>query len=298
MGICILAAVADGSHDEVERAQIQRMVEGFTESQQDLAAAYQDTLGGRYSLRDLAAQLPSPAARTLAYDMAVCVCHAHGELNDGEKRFLQNLREALQLDAVAVEPLRESAQTLAAQPLATPVPPVLEGPNEAEIDKTILNASILNGALELMPQTLATMAIVPLQMRMVYRIGRLHGYELDRGHIKDFLATVGVGMTSQVVESFARQLLGGFTRKFAGRLVGGLASQATGSAFSFATTYALGQVAKRYYAGGRTLSTEQLKETFSSMFNEAQGLQSKYAGAIADQSRRVNLSQLISLAKQ
>ncbi|MCK7471170.1 MAG: hypothetical protein MZU95_10610 [Desulfomicrobium escambiense] len=26
-------------------------------------------------------------------------------------------------------------------------------------------------------------------------------------------------------------------------------------AFSFATTYALGQVAKRYYAGGRTMST-------------------------------------------
>ena len=44
----------------------------------------------------------------------------------------------------------------------------------------ILNYSILNGALELLPQSMASMAIIPLQMKMVYRIGKEHGYELDR----------------------------------------------------------------------------------------------------------------------
>ena len=43
----------------------------------------------------------------------------------------------------------------------------------------------------------------------VARIGLAHGYELDRGHIKDFLAAAGVGMTGQYVEQFGRRLIGG-----------------------------------------------------------------------------------------
>ena len=49
-------------------------------------------------------------------------------------------------------------------------------------------------------------------VRMVYRISSRYGYELDRGHIKDFLATVGIGLTSQVFEGYARRLIGGVAR--------------------------------------------------------------------------------------
>ena len=104
----------------------------------------------------------------------------------------------------------------------------------------ILNAAIMNGALEIMPHTLATMAIVPLQMRLVYKVGHAYGFELDRGHIKDFLATVGVGLTSQVFEGFTRQLVSGLSRRLVGGLVGGLLGEATGSAVAFASTYAFG----------------------------------------------------------
>src|SRR6266566_5256826 len=53
--------------------------------------------------------------------------------------------------------------------------------DDVERDRMILNTAILNGALEIMPHTLATMAIIPVQMRMVYQIGKRRGYELDRG---------------------------------------------------------------------------------------------------------------------
>ena len=43
------------------------------------------------------------------------------------------------------------------------------------IDSMMLKYVILNGALELLPQPIATMAIIPLQMKMVYRIGGVHG---------------------------------------------------------------------------------------------------------------------------
>jgi uncharacterized protein (DUF697 family)/tellurite resistance protein len=296
--LCILAAFADGEQDDVERAQIERIVNGFSGEHLDLASAYQEVLGGKVSLAQVAAQLQTPPARALAYEMAVCVCHADGSLKEPEQKFLADLRQALQLGGAAADAHQQAAEAMAQQPLAVPALPVIDPMRETEIDHLILNAAILNGALEIMPYTLATMAIIPLQMRMVYQIGKRYGYELDSGHIKDFVGTVGIGLTSQVFEGFTRRLVGGLARGLAGGLLGGLAGEAAGSAVAFATTYALGQVAKRYYASGRNLTTEQLKETFSTMLNEARSMQGRYSGDILQKSRQVNVAELLPMVRQ
>jgi uncharacterized protein (DUF697 family)/tellurite resistance protein len=296
--ICILAAFADGAQDEVERAQIERIANGFSDEHLDVAAAYQEVLAGKAPLDRVALQLQTPAAKALAYEMAVCVCNADGPLKEPERQFLASLRQALQLDSASAETHQQTAQAIAEQPLAVTAPPVIDAGREAELDHLILNAAILNGALEIMPHTLATMAIIPLQMRMVYQIGKRYGFELDSGHIKDFVATVGIGMTSQVFEGFTRRLVGGLTRGLAGGLLGGLVGEAAGSAFAFATTYALGQVARRYYASGRSLSTEQLKEAFSTMLDEARSMQGRYSGDILQKSKQVNVAQLLPLTRQ
>jgi uncharacterized protein (DUF697 family) len=245
-----------------------------------------------------ATQLHTAAARALGYEMAVCVCNADGVMNESEKKFLSDLHQALQLDASTTDPHQQTAVALAAQPPVIAAPPMPDAGREAELDKMILNAAIMNGALEIMPHTLATMAIVPLQMRLVYRIGHAYGYELDRGHIKDFLATVGVGLTSQVFEGFTRQLIGGFARRLTGGFLGGLVGEATGSAFAFASTYAIGQVARKYYASGRTLSAAQLKDVFSTMLENGRSMQGRYTGDILQRSRQVNVSDLLPLARQ
>jgi len=296
--ICILAAFADGTQDEGERARIQKVVNGFSEQHIDLASAYQDVLEGKISMAAASNEIQSATGRALAYEMAVCVCNADGVLNDAENKFLAELHQALCLDSSSTATHQQTAQAIATQPIDTRLPPIGAASQEAELDKLILNAAILNGALEIMPHTLATMAIIPLQMRMVYRIGSHYGFQLDRGHIKDFLATVGVGLTSQVFEGFTRRLIGGFTRSLAGGLLGGLAGQAAGSALGFATTYALGQVAKRYYASGRTLDAAQLKEAFSSMLLDARSLEGRYSRDIREKSRQVNVSELLPLVRQ
>jgi hypothetical protein len=66
---------------------------------------------------------------------------------------------------------------------------------------------------------------------------------------------------------------------------------------SFATTYALGQVAKRYYAGGRRLDADALRETFTSMLGEAKALQGKYSGAIEQQAKSIDVGKLVALVK-
>ena len=168
---------------------------------------------------------------------------------------------------------------------------------DAELDKMILNAAIMNGALELLPQSLASMAIIPLQMKLVYRIGTAHGHELDRGHIKDLLATMGVGMTGQYLEDIGRKLLGGLLGKVGGRMAGGLARGATGMAVSFATTWAIGQVARRYYAGGRTMDAGMLKQAFASLVEEAKLLQSRYLPQIEQQSRAIDVARIVEMVK-
>jgi uncharacterized protein (DUF697 family) len=169
--------------------------------------------------------------------------------------------------------------------------------SDAELDKTILNYSILNGALELLPQSWASMAIIPLQIKMVYRIGKAHGVELDTGHIKEFIAAAGVGLTSQYLEQFGRKLLGGLLGKMAGKTVGKIGGTATGMAFSFATTYALGQVAKRYYAGGRAMNSGILRDTFQNLLGPAKQLQTQYLPQIQQKASTLDVTQVMSMVR-
>jgi len=231
--------------------------------------------------------------------MAVCICNVDQALSPSEQQFLTGLRRSLGLDASSTASFQQSAATLGASPLSEP-PVLTSAPSsqESEIDQVILNRSILAGALELMPQTLATMAIVPVQMQLVYQIGKKHGFDLDLAHAKEFLATIGVGLTSQVVEGYLSGLVRSVTGRFAGKLITGLMTQATESALAFATTYAIGQAAKSYYASGRTLSTAQLRGVFSSMLSQGRTMKTQYAGQIAQQSSKLNLTDILSFARR
>jgi uncharacterized protein (DUF697 family) len=141
------------------------------------------------------------------------------------------------------------------------------------------------------------MAIIPLQMKLVYEVGVAHGYALDRGHVTELLATVGVGVTGQAVEQVGRKILGGILGSIGGRMLGGLGRQAASSGVAFATTYALGQVAKEYYASGRKIDAAQLKQVFLRMMEEARGLAGNYSGQMAEKARTLDMSKIISMVK-
>ena len=313
--LSLMAAFADGNKDESERAELKRIADALAgEASINLAALYQDVLLKRVSMPSAVAALTSPEARQLAFEMAVCVCDADGVQSAAEQAFLADLRHALALDVQQSAAYTRQAEAIAALPVgasatdsavdeapAAPVFAVAEHAStmsEAEMEKAILNAAILNGALELLPESLSTMAIIPLQMKLVYRIGKSYGFELDRGHIKDFLATLGVGLTSQYLEQAGRKLLGGLLGKIGGGMLGGLGKQAVSSGMSFASTYALGHVARRYYAGGRSFSAQMLRESFDSMLGEAKGLQARYLPEMQAQARSLDTAKIIDMVRQ
>ncbi len=311
LAIAIHAAFADNNKDDREREEIRRISDSLAEqaAAPDLARLYQDVLLKRLPLATVTAQLSDAGERQLAYEIALCVCESDGRLIDSEWRFLDELKRLLALTAIETELIDGEVdliadQTAAAVPLAAgqPVSPRSVAAaqvllNDDEIDKSILNYALLNGALELLPQSWASMAIIPLQIKMIYAIGKAHGVELDQGHIKEFIAAAGVGLTSQYLEQMGRKLLGGLIGKAAGKTAGKFGGVAVGMAFSFATTYALGQVAKRYYAGGRSMSTAMLRETFQYLLGPAKQLQTQYLPQIQQKAATLDAAQVMSMMR-
>jgi len=309
--IALLAAFADGANHDREREQIRRLAESLSEEPggADLQGLYQQVILKRANLRVATTTLAEAEHRQLAYEMAVCVCDADGHLTPAERQFLAELASALGLDDSATGPVEREAeamadladaaapQTVTASGASTPPHATTSAAAEAEIDRSVLNYAILNGALELLPQSWASMAIIPLQIKMVYGIGKSYGHELDQGHIRELLATLGVGLTSQYLEQFGRKLLGGLLGKAAGGLARQFGKAATSVTFSFATTYALGQVAKRYYAGGRQMNGTLLRETFQNLLGPAKEMQTRYLPQIQQKAGSLDMGQIMSMVR-
>ena len=305
--IALFAAFSDGNKAQAEREEIRRIAASLNSAAQgvDMAALYQDVLLKRTSVAAAAQALQDADYRQLAYEMAVCVCDADGQQTAAEQQFLATLKAQLQLGDAQTQGFDAQAHALVvALPIAAAAPVAVSrtaaapaSVESAALDKSILNYAILNGALELLPQSWAAMAIIPLQIKMVYAIGKSHGVELDQGHIREFIAAAGVGLSSQYLEQFGRKLLGGLLSKVTGRTIGSLSGQATGMAFSFATTYALGQVAKRYYSGGRVMSTELLRNTFQDLMGPAKQLQSQYLPHIQQKASTLNPADLMAMVR-
>lgn len=295
LAIALHAAFADGAKDDREREEIRRIAESLTSASPaiDLRALYQDVLLKRFSLDQAVTELRDEGLRHYAYEMALCVCEADGQTTAAERRFLDQLKASLGLGNDQARQIEREVDPF----VAATVTASGSGSNNAELDQSILNYALLNGALELLPQSWASMAIIPLQIKMVYGIGQAHGVALDQGHIKEFIAAAGVGLTSQYLEQFGRKLLGGLLGKVAGKTAGKIGRAATGMAFSFATTYALGHLAKRYYAGGRQMNGDVLRETYQSLLGPARELQTRYLPQIEQKAATLDAGQVMAMIR-
>jgi uncharacterized protein (DUF697 family)/tellurite resistance protein len=297
LAVALHAAFADGAKDDRERDEVRRIADSLASASPaiDLRALYQDVLLNRFGIDQAVAALGDDGIRHYAYEMALCVCEADGQTTAAERRFLDRLKASLGLGKGQAEEIERGVDPIVAAGVAVTAPTPTS--NNAELDQSILNYALLNGALELLPQSWASMAIIPLQIKMVYGIGQAHGVTLDQGHVKEFIAAAGVGLTSQYLEQFGRKLLGGLLGKVAGKTVGKIGRAATGMAFSFATTYALGRLAVRYYAGGRQMNGELLRETYQSLLGPARELQTRYLPQIEQKASTLDASQVMAMMR-
>lgn len=315
--IAAYAALADGRNDESERQALAALANrlGLANADDIIARA----MAGGSDVAQLAHRLSTGEARRTAYEVAVSIVRADGTVTADEQRFLSALADALGPDAQPA--VAEAEATVAhvapmggmplggaasSSPSAAPnaatntdAPPASAETASAPSarDQFILDQAMIAGAVELLPDRLANMAVLPLQLRMVYRIGQEHGQSLDLAQAKDLAGALGIGAAAQVVEGVVRRALGGIAGGLLGGLLGGAAGNVSGAAVTFASTYALGHAADRYYAQGRQLSMADLKALFARFKGEADTLYPRVEDRIRTLASGRRLSDLVPLGR-
>jgi tellurite resistance protein/uncharacterized protein (DUF697 family) len=289
--IALMAAMADGQISPDEQRELASVATRL--GVPAATTAIDQPAAARQGIGVLAASLSDADARRTAYEVALAVCSVDGAPNPPEQAFLSALHGALGLAPVATHEFEDHLRALSAAPLGG-TPPAVSGATDASLDERILQQAMLTGALELLPDRLANLAILPLQLRLVYEVGQRYGQQLDANQVKDLAGTFGLGAAAQMVEGLVRKVLGGVASNVLGGLLGGATGVAAGAAVTFAATYALGHAAKQYYAQGRKLSADDLRALFTRFQGEAQGLLPQVQGQIQALSRQVRLPDVLS----
>lgn len=286
---CIAAACADGHLGREERNRIRDLSRELGLGKRDL---FRMALERPVDVAVLGTKITSSEGRRAAYQMAVLSCRSDGVLTPPEEEFLGRLQEALGLSDAAASGIRIEAE-LYVDPGMPPAAPRTAAKTDEAKDQMILRFAMLAGTAELLPQSVASLVVLPLQVKLVYEVGQHHGVALDRSQVTELAAAFGVGATSQVVESLARRVFGGVARQVGGRLFGGAASGATGAIVSFSTTYALGHAADVYYARGRKLEEGDLRALFDRFRDDAKTLYPRVEAEIREQAERLDAKGLL-----
>ncbi len=288
IAIAMLAARADGVVDSAEQRAVDSVVTRFADPEVPRLA--EQIASGQLRIADLASRLSDDDARRTAYEGALAIINADGSANDPERAFLEELRAALGLSDAEVADATRTATALAEAPVSDAN---ISKPPAGPLDEFILQQAIITGALEILPDRLANIAILPLQLRLVYQIGQRHGQKLDLNQAKDLAATFGLGAAAQSLEGVAMKLIGGLAGGLLGGMVGTASRIATGAVITFSTTYALGHVAEQYYAQGRRLSTADLRALFGRFQADARTIYPRVEEQVRRQAETLNLQGLL-----
>jgi len=293
IAVAAMAAMADGKQDASELAAITDAARRLGLSGTD--RAFGNDGAAHATLEQLSAQLTTFEAKLAAYDVAVAVCNASGPANPAEIDFLRALSAALTIDASTADAAFATALTTSAMVANAPLPAAQTGTAAAPdaLDNHILDQAMLTAALELLPDRLANIAILPLQLRLVRHIGQSYGQQMDADQVKDLAATFGLGAAAQVMESVVRKAFGSIAGGLLGGLFGSTAGVAAGGAVTFASTYAFGHAAKQYYQQGRSLSTADMKALFARFQGDAGTIYPRVQDRIATMSHGTNLSAVL-----
>lgn len=288
LSLCFIAAFANDDKGEATRAQIRRVAEQLSPvGTLHLSVVYQEVLRKKISLNDTLAPLHRPEHKQLAYEAAVCVCDVDGVHSDAEHGFLENLRLALGLDVRAARAFERAAGAISDAGMQ---PEPVRGFSAATLpadsialEEMIVDCSLLDAALLLQASTLAAMATIPVQMKLIYRVGKAYGAELNRGEIKHLLSAAGVGPLAQYIELFGLRLRGAAER--AARL-------------SFINTYALASCTKQYCSGDAQMDAQAFCVAFEAAVARARPIANQYEAQFAGRLRFLDEDSLIALVRQ
>jgi uncharacterized protein (DUF697 family) len=192
----------------------------------------------------------SQEQRRSLYHSGFALAHADGNAGVAEVNLLRRVLSDPGELSLTRQVLGEAADTLLPARILPEPDPVRR---DMEITEDILKYSALSAVAGAMPLPgvglVADLAVIALQTKMVHDIGQYCGHALDQKAIRGFMGSAMGSLGLRIaVNNLARFV------------------PVWGSAFSagtsFASTFALGKVAQRYFEAGKTLDESELRGLF------------------------------------
>ncbi len=191
-----------------------------------------------------------PVDRRQLYQSAFAMSYADGHAAVDEVNLLQRLVPDEGERTLLGQVFGETLDTLVPGRIVAVADPAQR---EMEILEDILKYSVLSAVAGAMPvpgvAIVADLAVVALQAKMVHDIGQYWGHQMDMPAVRAFIGSVAGSTGLRIAVNNLARFVPGWGSAF-------------GAATSFATTFALGQVAQRYFAAGRALDESELQGLF------------------------------------
>ncbi|MBX2799325.1 MAG: hypothetical protein KTR31_16740 [Myxococcales bacterium] len=240
--LLVAVARADGHLDEREIETLRQMLGARADAMESLLA---DDVDVQTEL-----DLLSDEERRRLYQSAFALTHADGHAATAEVALLKQIVPDEGEEGTLQQVMGEVLDTVVPTrllPIADPVQ------RDSEIIEDTMKYAFLAAVAGAMPLpgvgVLADLAVISIQTKLVHDIGQYCGHSLDRAAIRGFVvAAAGSTGLRIAINNLARFVPGW--------------GSAVGATTSFASTYAIGMVAKHHFEGDRGLDTSELRGLF------------------------------------
>lgn len=245
-----------------------------------------DLLGETIDLEEQLALIRSDEGRERTYNAVYLLVHVDGPCTAAQEVLLARLRAGLRIPREKSTPLGRVYWEAREFVFPSPGQPIPDARKRAtRVNEEILKYALLNavsGAFPVPVLSIATdLMVISTQTVMVRDIGRYWGHSVDRQAARSLMGSV-LGATSMRIA--IHSLLN----------VVPVLGSAVGAATAFASTWALGRAADKYFESGGRLDSQTLRNFYQHALADAQSVydRSKDAIALRVRSRAVTLELL------
>lgn len=284
----ILVAKADG---KVETRELEALKSGLADVKLPTSVTLDSLLAETVQLEAQLALITTPDAGERVFQSALAIARS-GNVSDAKldpqtRAVLDKIRTKFgvspEREKLFAALWNETKDTV----LLSNIAPITDAAQRAPaVDKDVLKYSVMSAVLGSFPVpglAIATdLGVVALQVKMVRDIGQYWGHTMNREAATSLLGGLGLGTGMRIAVTNLAKLVPGW-----GSVVGGTAS--------FASTWALGKVANKYFESGMKTDVATLKAEYQSAKQVGRDAYAKQAGKI-DAKRTETSERLEALA--
>jgi uncharacterized protein (DUF697 family) len=273
--VLVCVAKADGELAPEERMSLEN---AFTGLQMPAGVTPKSLLDEKIDLDAQLRLFTSPESRESIYQSALGMIHVNGACTPEEQKRLDHIRTTLQIS----DEKASLARRILDEAKDTVLPSSIQQVNDparrrTEVNSDTLKYSVISGALGAFPipgLAIATdLAVVGVQLKMVRDIGQRWGHKVDKDATVSLLGGLGLGTGARIAVSNLAKLVPAW-------------GSVVGASTSFASTWALGKIADKYFESGMKADLASLKSDFKAAQAEGRLTYDSHKGLVESKSKQ------------